>query len=945
MEKINIPVALFGFNRPDTLATSIDSLRPMAPEEVWLFIDGPRDARPDEKALCEQVAALASRFDWGCRLVVKRNAVNKGLRAQLRDGLTEFFQHHEAGLVMEDDVCFSTSAAAYINQVVPLIDGQQVAAASLNNFLIPGRTTLTQAIRQQGAPYVSRLFHCWGWVTTRAGWALYQDDIENECDDAFFAKVVEQFSGFPHPATQWKPIVRMLHGGLQSWACRYQLSLWKAGAKCIVPPINLATNIGFGGEATHTHSAPSWAADWALEQGEIKFNAPPADNVDCDIEELSITEGVVAQTTCRLCGHAAPKVFTGDVLGVPHLYYECQHCGCLQTSRPTWLDKAYSDNISVFDTGVMLRNLNNFVLSKNVANALGQGDQLKLLEYGAGSGMLTRLMRDSGLDAWAYDVHNAPSLAGAFVADGLDGFARSSDGRPTMLLAFEVFEHFTDPADSIQALFATSPHAVLVTTDVYLGQDANWAYLTPFSGQHVFFYSCKALHMLADQHGYDLVSEGNTHLFLSRAHVVEAQRKNLRVWQDALRNSIYGDGGLQRFTGHLSAVPGVMKDYSQLIAQQYQAPTYLQPRVYFTKPDSKKLYIDCVFYQMASTGIAKLWNEVFRVWGDRYGDRVVLLDRGGEIDDHGLPREKMPRFPFNDPQASIRALSWHLMRSGAHALLSTYYTFCEHLPTRAVVYDMIPEELGFTGAEWDLKRAYLQRAESAHSISRSSNNALIKHFPHLRNSAYHRLTGISPVFQPLNEADKAAVRRSLGVERRYLFVLPCALGGYKDGITALQAAAMLPFADQVEIISTVPVPDVEGISRMFPQLRIRFTRFATDQDFAKLMASADLVLWPSRIEGIGYPPVEAIASGTRMVCCRNEVNQEVYGDEAVYAEPGNAASFASAITHALAAPLNPKLSSIVAGFRDYETYADELFHFGFYGHPHGEAALMPSLAA
>jgi Methyltransferase domain/Glycosyl transferases group 1 len=910
----------------------------MAPDEVWFFIDGPRPSRPQEKALCDQVAALASRFDWGCRLVVKRNAANKGLRAQIRDGLSEFFQTHEAGLIMEDDVCFSPSAAAYINQVVPLIDGKNIAAASLNNFLIPGKAALPKAIRQQATPYVSRLFHCWGWVTTRSGWALYQDDIERECDDAFFAQVVAQFSGFPHPAVQWKPIVGMLHGGLQSWACRYQLSLWKAGAKCIVPPINLATNIGFGGEATHTHSEPKWLPDWALEEGDINFATAPSDNVDCDIEELSITEGVTAQTTCRLCSDVAPKAFTGDVLGVPHHYYECQGCGCLQTSAPTWLDKAYSDNISIFDTGVMLRNLNNFVLSKNVANLLGHGEQLKVLEYGAGSGMLTRLLRDSGLDAYAYDVHNAPSLAGAFVPTGLDDFTSKSQGSPTLMLAFEVFEHFSDPLGSTDALFATAPHAMLVTTDVYLGQDASWNYLTPFSGQHVFFYSCKALHQLADKHGYDLISEGNTHLFLSRRDVAQAQRQNVRQWQDALRNSIYGDGGLNRFTGHLSSVSGVMRDYNQLIAQKYQAPTYLQPRVYFTRPDSKKLYIDCVFYQMASTGIAKLWNEVFRIWGRRYADRVVLLDRGGEIDDHGLPREKMPRFPFNDPQASIRALSWHLMRSGAHSLLSTYYTFSEHLPTRAVVYDMIPEELGFTGPEWDMKRAYLQRAESAHAISRTSHHALLKHFPHLKDSAHYRLTGISPVFQPIGEQAKAAVRQTMGVERPLLFVLPCALGGYKDGITALQAASMLPFADKVEIISTVPVPNVDEISRMFPQLRIRFTRFATDQDFANLMAAADLVLWPSRIEGIGYPPMEAVASGTRMVCCLNEVNQEVYGDEAVYAETGNPISFAAAITQALAAPLNPKLSSIVSGVRDYETYAEELFNFGFYGHPQGEAA-------
>jgi glycosyltransferase involved in cell wall biosynthesis len=945
MGKIHIPVAVFGFNRPDKLRESVRALRNMAPDEVWLFIDGPRADRPNEKELCDQVASVASDFDWGCKLVVRKNIANKGLRAQIRDGLTEFFANHPAGLIMEDDVCFSSSAADYVNQVVPLIDGKTVAAASLNNFLIPGRSAMSAAIREQGAPYISRLFHCWGWVTTREGWSLYQDDIEHECDDNFFAKVVDQFSGFQHPAVQWKPIVGMLHRGLQSWACRYQLSLWKAGAKCIVPPINLATNIGMGGEATHTHSAPEWMTDWLLEDGAIRFDLSVADNVDCDIDELSMTEKVAAHTHCRFCHHPAHKVFTRDILGVPRNFYECQECGSLQTSNPTWLDQAYSDNISVFDTGVMLRNLNNFVLTKNVANVLAYGSDLKLLEFGAGSGMLTRMLRDTGLDAYAYDVHNAPSLAGGFVPPDLNTFVEQNADKPKLILAFEVFEHFTDPEGSLKALFESQADALLVTTDLYVGQDSNWTYLTPFSGQHVFFYSHKALSQVADRYGYDLVSEGNTHLFLSRQRLAEGVRQNNRAWQEALRHSIYGDGGLNRFVSHMSNVSGVMRDYNDLIAKHYKAPQYVQPRIYLNRQDSKKLYIDCVFYQMASTGIAKLWNEVFRIWGSRYGDRVVLLDRGGEIEDYGLPREKMPRFQFNDPTASIRGLSWQLMRNGAHSLLSTYYTFCEHLPTRAVVYDMIPESLGFTGPEWDLKRAYLQRASAAHSISRTSHEALVKSHPHLADASFYRLTGISPVFKPVNSSERSGIRQQLGVERPMLFVLPCSLGGYKDGLTALKAAAMLPFADQVEIIGTVPPPDAEAISQMFPQLRIRFMRFASDGDFARLMGAADLVLWPSQIEGIGYPPMESIASGTRMVCCRNDINQEVYGHEAVYAEVGNPVSFASAITQALSAPLNPKLTEIVSGVRDYERYAEELFNFGFYGHPQGASALVQPQAA
>lgn len=942
MKKLNIPVAMFGFNRPEKLAIAISSLKLLAPDDVWFFIDGPRIDKPQEKILCDEVESLVALFDWGCKVVVRRNTVNKGLRAQIRDGLTEFFGAWDVGLIMEDDICFSTSAIDYINHVVKFIDGKEIAAASLNNFLIPGKSVLSTAIREGASPYLSRLFHCWGWVTTRDGWKIYQDDIENECNADFFRNVEKQFSGFRSITTQWNPIVAMLCGGLQSWACRYQLSIWKAGAKCIVPPINLATNIGFGLDATHTRSAPSWLPDWILEDGVINFGLPFADNIDCDIEELSITENAPEQIQCRLCGHIAQKVFVSAILNTPRLYYECIGCECLQTSFPTWLKTAYNNNISIFDTGVMIRNLSNFVVTKNIASLLSGQKKLSVLEYGAGSGMLTRMLRDSGVETIAYDVNNIPSLAGAYVTNSLSEFEERATGSRSLILAFEVFEHFSEPSLSIAELFSANPHAVLITTDIYQGQDANWPYLIPFSGQHVFFYSITGLSLIAEKYGYDLISEGSAHLFLSKRMVDSETRSNKLALQTALKNSIYGDGGLNRFISHLGSVSGVMQDYNALIAEKYQSPNYLQPRIYLNQPESGLLYIDCVFFQMASTGIAKLWNEVFRIWADLYKDKVVLIDRGGDIDDYGLQRIKLPKFNMDDQQSSIRALTWLLMRKGARSMLSTYYTFCEHLPTNAVVYDMIPETLGFSGPEWDLKHAYLQRSTSGFAISRSTLTALVKHYPHLKNSANYCLPGISPVFKPASEGERTAVRKALNIEKRWLFVLPCVLGGYKDGLTALQAVSLIPFVNDVEVVCTALVADAEAIIKLFPQVNIRFMRFKNDSDYASLISAADLVLWPSRIEGVGFPPIEAIASGTKMVCCRTDVNLEVYGNAAIYAEPGDPVSFASVITQVLAAKQNPRLVEIVSGIRDYHEYAVQLFNFGYFGNPKGDVVKSSS---
>lgn len=939
MATVKIPAVLFGFNRPDLLRTTIGHLRALEPPEVWFFIDGPRADRAAEPALCAEAAGLVSLLDWGCKVVVKRNTANKGLRSQIRDGLTDFFRAHEAGLIVEDDICIAPGAAHYINEAVSRIDGKKIAAASLNNFLIPGRSYISQPIRDLQSPYLSSLFHCWGWVATRDGWSLYQDDIELECDREYFDRVEAQFAGFPHITPFWQRYVHWLRGGLSSWACRYQLSLWKAGARCLVPPVNLAVNIGFGAGATHTLSAPAWSAEWKLEDAAITFPAKVPHRPDCDIEELGVTENMPPQIHCRWCGGLAQKVFTSNSADLPRSFYECSECACLQTTHRA----SFAGETDEIPPNSAFEAFNRFVIAKNTLGILNEGDPHPVLVSDDAFGLLTRLLRNTGVDAYAVDSNGAKSFAGNhFWHSAEEAMSRLGDRSPILVAFDPAADVDSSPRAYFDAAFSHRPLALLFSAELYQGQTESWEAAADLPRRRTFFLSAQAMGMLAQDSGYQWLQQDNLHLFIRHGYPRAVQKA---LADGALRQTLYAEGGLNRLLGYLSNTAGLAADDRSQRERQGRDRSPPAARIYLNKADSGRLFVDCMFFQMASTGIAKLWNEVFRIWAERYRDRVVLLDRGGDIEDFGLARERLPRFSLADPMTGIRGLTWHLMRGGACALLSTYYTFCEHLPTRAVVYDMIPETLGFSGSEWDLKRAYLQRAQGAHCISRSTFKGVLQHFPHLKNAAYYRLTGISPVFQPLGDEQRAEVRRALNVERKHLFVLPCVLGGYKDGITALQAASMLPFASEIEVISTVPVPDPEAVSRMFPQLRIRFNRFATDLEFARLLAAADLLLWPSRMEGIGYPPMEAVASGTRMVCIRNDVNQEVYGDAAIYAEAGDPASFAQAIGHALAGPLNPKLSEIVAGVRDYETYATELFNFGYYGHPAGEGTLEQTMAA
>jgi hypothetical protein len=213
---------------------------------------------------------------------------------------------------------------------------------------------------------------------------------------------------------------------------------------------------------------------------------------------------VTAAAACRLCGGAIVPKFRRTVLGKHEVeFLECPACGSLQTEAPYWLDEAYAGaNLAALDSGAAQRNLLNLASCGVVRNTLGLND---VLDVGGGDGLLCRLLRDYGVNCYVRDKYAVPTYA--------RGFTQPDFEKPQLVLAFEVLEHFSNPQAELGALFDVSPDAVLVSTEIYRNQGAEWWYLAPESGQHVFFYSEKALGLIAKRYGYEVLRVGSYVVF------------------------------------------------------------------------------------------------------------------------------------------------------------------------------------------------------------------------------------------------------------------------------------------------------------------------------------------------------------------------------------------------------------------------------------------------
>ena len=101
----------------------------------------------------------------------------------------------------------------------------------------------------------------------------------------------------------------------------------------------------------------------------------------------------------------------------------------------------------------------------------------------------------------------------------------------------------------------------------------------------------------------------------------------------------------------------------------------------------------------------------------------------------------------------------------------------------------------------------------------------------------------------------------------------------------------------------MPDDDVDAVLKN-PGLRAMTIEIsgASDEEILNLHAHARVFVFPTRIEGFGIPPLEALSCGVPVVVSDIPVTREVCGDTVRYADPDDPADFARAIREALLEP-------------------------------------------
>ncbi|WP_309608866.1 class I SAM-dependent methyltransferase [Flavobacterium sp.] len=216
---------------------------------------------------------------------------------------------------------------------------------------------------------------------------------------------------------------------------------------------------------------------------------------------------------CKICNSISEKIFEKIVLQKYNSsYYRCSQCSFVQTDEPIWLKEAYNQAITSLDIGLPKRN---FYFSNEIKKIIDScfPESKNFLDYAGGYGLFVRLMRDLGFDFYRQDDYCENLFANHFDINDIN--TKKFD----VVTAFEVFEHFNNPLEEIEKIFNYSDN-VIFSTEISPENNQeieNWWYITQETGQHIAFYSKKAMEIIAEKFNKNYYSKnGSLHLLTSK---------------------------------------------------------------------------------------------------------------------------------------------------------------------------------------------------------------------------------------------------------------------------------------------------------------------------------------------------------------------------------------------------------------------------------------------
>lgn len=247
------PILLFVYNRPQHTARGVESLLRnalAADSRLIIYSDAPKTAADADSV--RQVREYVRGISGFKEIEIVERGENWGLARNIIDGVTRAVDRYGRVIVLEDDLVVAPYFLQFMNEALEAYkDEPRVGHIQACDFTRDASLPDTFLIKWTGS---------WGWATWDRAWHLFQPDGRKLLAEMRQRRLTREFD-FNGAYGFTRMLQRQIQGRNNSWAIRWNASLFLRDVLSLNVGKSLVRNEGFDGSGTNCGGGGLYASD------------------------------------------------------------------------------------------------------------------------------------------------------------------------------------------------------------------------------------------------------------------------------------------------------------------------------------------------------------------------------------------------------------------------------------------------------------------------------------------------------------------------------------------------------------------------------------------------------------------------------------------------------------------------------------------------------------
>jgi hypothetical protein len=264
------PILLFVYNRLVHVRRAVEALRAndlAAESDLYIYADGARG--PEDEEAVRHVREFVRGVKGFARVTLVERDCNWGLARNIIDGVTTQVKAYGRVIVLEDDLVVAPHFLRFMNEALDCYEDEpQVGHIQACDFTQDASLPDTFLIQWTGS---------WGWATWERAWQYFNPDGRALLAELERRRLTYRFD-FNGKYGYTRMLRRQIQGKNNSWAIRWNASLFLRGILSLNVGKSLVHNMGFDGSGTNCGGGGLYASQLYMQPLPVVRIRPAVEN-------------------------------------------------------------------------------------------------------------------------------------------------------------------------------------------------------------------------------------------------------------------------------------------------------------------------------------------------------------------------------------------------------------------------------------------------------------------------------------------------------------------------------------------------------------------------------------------------------------------------------------------------------------------------------------------